>query len=47
MRIGKKQEAYEKRRDGDQSRDGELLKEAEKNEHESSDSLKKISDGGG
>ena len=47
LRIGKEEEADEKRRNGDQSRDGEFLKEAEKDEHEPPDALEEISDGGG
>jgi uncharacterized protein YeaO (DUF488 family) len=45
--IGKEQEANQQWRNGNQPSDGELLKQAEKDEHEPPDALEEVSDGRG
>ena len=46
LRVGKEEKSNEQRRDGNETRNGELLKKSQHQEHESPDTLEEISDGG-
>ena len=46
LRVGKEEKSNQERRDGNEASDRKFLKEPEHQQHESSDSLKEIPDGG-